>query len=71
MSGIIGHVVLRAGQSDLSVEAEGVLVFSRQPFLWQPALHAFVQHRLPSEDDAIAFRSLTAGALLNLVADHV
>ena len=72
-SGTIAHAVLRraGGHGAARATVAAPLVYRRRAFPWRSSPHPFVQRALPTSDGASVFRSPAAGALHNLVADHI
>ena len=71
-SGTIAHAVLtRAVEEGFAVEASEPLIYKRTAFPWVDPPHPFAQRLVPSEEGEDTFRSVAAGLLQSVVADHV
>jgi acyl transferase domain-containing protein len=71
-AGTIAHTVLQ--RMHLAARHNSVLPhlsYQRRAFAWRAASHPFVQFHLPSTDSSIVFRSIIAGALHSIVAQHI
>ena len=71
-SGTIVHAVVSRDSTVSATRATGlsVPVYKRKQFAWYDAPHPFIQRRL-SEGGEDFFRTVAAGTLQSLVADHV